>query len=371
MSPIKDLTTTRRMPRLGKFHLGIKDPQRGFPIKTDYFVIPEGLPATDDIKRIFGDKPKELSILIPVEDEEKWCSQYYRCYSKTRGLVCKGDGEKADRLIDAQTGALVDAGSKEVVWKEMICQGRECPDYKVKCKEVMNLQFLLPEVPGLGVWQVDSGSINSIININSTAELIKSIYKRIAMIPLLLTLEPREVNNPETKKKQTVYCLNLRINSKLSDLALEARKQSVLLELPVGDDEAPDFAPEFEPDPVELPPDNHTAQEDIDELFGPGTPSDNEAQQVTTENARARVAETMTKTSPAEIEPPIKPKRDITKIKTITDFYNAVIADAPVKRFPTKLSILTLAGKTETDIADPAAEYLAVMEKVSKEVKAA
>lgn len=269
--PIDGLSATRRIPRLGKFRLGIKDPDRGFPKKVDYFVLPKDNPAYQDIVKTFGEKPKELRILIPVEDEEKWCSQYYRCYSKTRGLICKGDGLTAVRMVDTVTGQLADAGSKQVENREVKCAGRNCPDYKVKCKEVMNLQFLLPEIPGLGVWQIDTGSINSIININSTAELIKNIYKRISMIPLLLTLEPKEVNNPTDGKKQTVYVLNLRVNMRLNDLAQLARKQTELLELPVGDDEAPDFAPEFEPDPVEVAPDTRPIDQVIDDLWGPGS----------------------------------------------------------------------------------------------------
>ena len=246
--PIEGLSTSRRLPRLGKIHLGIKHPEKGYPMKTDYFVCPP------EVQAVFGEKPKELRILIPVEDEEKWASQFYRCYSKTRGLICKGDGITAIRMIDAQSGAMADRDSKAIAMKEIPCKGRECPDYKIKCKEVMNLQFLLPEVKGLGVWQIDTSSRNSIININSMADLIKAIYKKITMIPLLLTLEPKEVNNPDDGKKQTVFVLNLRVNMKLADLALMARKQTEILELPVGDDERPDLiSPEFERDEVDMP----------------------------------------------------------------------------------------------------------------------
>ena len=264
--PIEGLSARKRLPRIGKIHLGIRDPEKGYPKKVDYFVCPP------EVQKVFGDKPKELRILIPTDDEERFASQYYRCYSKTRGLICKGDGIIATRMTDTQTGALADRDSKEIVMREIPCLGRKCPDYKIKCKEVMNLQFLLPEVPGLGVWQIDTSSINSILNINSAVELIKEIYKRIAMLPLSLTLESKEVVNPEDHKKQTVYVLNLRTNATMLDLAMAARQQAEVLELPVGDDERPDLiAPEFEPDVAELPPElNHkpVTEKDIDELFG-------------------------------------------------------------------------------------------------------
>jgi len=42
--PIKNLSESVRLPRLGKFHLGIRHPEKGYPMKTDYFVIPKEHP---------------------------------------------------------------------------------------------------------------------------------------------------------------------------------------------------------------------------------------------------------------------------------------------------------------------------------------
>ena len=116
------------------------------------------------MQAVYGDKPKRLDVIIPVEDDEVWANQYYRQYSRTRGgLVCKGDGETCRRMIDTDTGAIAGRDTKAVIWQEGLeCKGRDCPDYKGKaCQEVMNLQFMLPKVPGLGVWQIDTGSIHS------------------------------------------------------------------------------------------------------------------------------------------------------------------------------------------------------------------
>lgn len=242
MSPIKGISETKRLPRLGKIHLGVKAKNKQgveYPTAVDYFVCPE------EVQKIFGERPRELRILIPLEDEERWASQYYRCYSKTRGLICKGDGETAVRMVDAKTGAMEDKDSTIVLMKDVPCQGRDCPHYNAQCKEIMNLQFLLPEVPGLGIWQIDTGSINSIRNINATADLIKRIYGRIALIPLLLTIESQEVQDPEGKKR-SVYTLNLRTNQTLLELMQTASTKSLTTgedepELPISDDEVPDL----------------------------------------------------------------------------------------------------------------------------------
>ncbi len=252
MCPIKGLSETRRLPRLGKIHLGIKKTkvvngrEVEYPSAVDYFVFPEDNPLYDELIKVFEKKPKELRILIPLDDEERWASQYYRCYSRTRGLICKGDGETAIRMVDMRTGALANRDSTEVVMKEVPCQGRDCPDYEEQCREIMNLQFLLPEVPGLGVWQIDTSSINSIRNINSAAELVKRIYGRVSMIPLLLTIEPQEVQDSEGKKR-IVKILNLRTNRTLLEMMETITKPTPEMiamgetELPVPDDEVPEM----------------------------------------------------------------------------------------------------------------------------------
>ena len=251
MSPIKGLSETRRLPRLGKIHLGIKKSKTvngrevTFPSAVDYFVFPEESPLYSDLVNVFSQKPRELRILIPVEDEERWCSQYYRAYSQTRGLICKGDGETAIRMVDIQTGAMADRSTSEAVLREVPCPGRDCPDYEQQCREIMNLQFLLPEIPGLGVWQIDTSSINSIRNINSAADLIRRIYGRASMIPLLLTIEPQEVQDTEGKKR-TVNVLNLRTNRTLLEMMETVTKPAAQMlaagtVLPEPDDEVPEM----------------------------------------------------------------------------------------------------------------------------------
>lgn len=266
--PIKDLSDVVRLPRLGKIHLGTRHPVKGYPMKADHFVFP---PDHSDYKRLvelYTDKPKELPILIPVEDEETWASQYYKSYNLTYGLVCKGDGEIALRMVDVKTNELPAKGSAGTVkLQEQPCAGRECPDYKAKkCHEVMNLRFILPEVPGLGVWQIDTGSKNSILNVNSCAKIIKRAFGRISMIPLKLTFEPIQVNNPEDGKKQTVYVLNLRSNVTLAQLADAAKEQAKMFMLT-----APSLEDAFD---VEV-------EKDIEELWGEKPEADKTTGEIT------------------------------------------------------------------------------------------
>ena len=239
--PIKGLSEARRLPRLGKIRLGIKkkSPRTGgeYPVAVEYFVCPP------EVQAVYGETPKKLDVIIPLEDQETWASQYYRQYSKTRGLVCKGDGETCRRMVDTDTGSIAGRDTHEVTWRDGVpCPGKDCPDYKGKaCQEVMNLQVLLPKVPGLGVWQIDTGSINSIMNINNCATMIQAMCGRVSWIPLTLTLEPTEVVNPDDGKKKTVYCMHLRYERSAESLLQDSEKPrlQVLLSSP-ADDEAPD-----------------------------------------------------------------------------------------------------------------------------------
>jgi len=286
--PIKGLTDSPpRLPRIGKIHLGVKvttnkqgQPCAPYPRATDYFVFDPQHPQYAELVATYSEKPKELRILLPLEDEEKFAQQFYRLYSRTRGLVCKGDGEKALRMIDTDTGGLAGRDTQEVAMREILCQGRECPDYgSRKCGEVMNLQFLLPEVSGFGVWQIDTGSINSIINVNSALDLVRGVYGRVSMVPLILALEPKEVTNPDDGKKKTVRVLNLRSRDKMIEAYHKAQMPPLQLVASmvesgeIGPIEAEDLPPAGDEPPFSDLPEDQLGAAGYGEDATPSTPA--------------------------------------------------------------------------------------------------
>jgi len=89
------------------------------------------------------------------------------------------------------------------VRRDYDCAGRKCPDYLAKdaCKEVMTLMFILYKVPGMGIWQIDTSSINSIININSCADYIRAVFGKVVLDTA--AANHRAKGSPEPGKRKT------------------------------------------------------------------------------------------------------------------------------------------------------------------------
>lgn len=255
MCPIEGLSERRRLPRLGKIHLGVKEktttpckckqetadkkPRKdcrlclgtGFvfrPKEVDYFVCPP------EVREVYGEMPKVLPIMFPVEDPQLFFQQWYMRYGF--GVIkCIGDG------VNARTWDEEISGFKTI----------KCPcDYlnQRKCARQAILQFLLYELPGAGVWQIRTGSKNSIIDINSGIDYIKSMCERIRMIPLLLKREETTVSRTEKKrlKASTHYTLKLDLASvSLKQLLQYAQVPPSRIFLP---------PPDMEEDPLYYPP---------------------------------------------------------------------------------------------------------------------
>lgn len=368
--PIVGLSEQKRLPRLGKIHLGVKkvSPRTGreYPVATPYFVCPP------EVIAVYGDKPTRLDVIIPVDDEELFASQYYRQYSRTRGLVCKGDGLHCRRMIDISTGNVASKDTKEIAWCEGLpCLGKECPDYKAKaCQEVMNLQAMLPKVPGLGIWQIDTGSVHSIMNINNSALMIRSMCGTVAWILLVLSLDPTEVVNPDDGKKKTVWCMSLRYEGTAIALLADSSKSHLQLLLPAPvDDEAPDDRQLTTSTPEKAEELSARVADDVAEPPTPAQPVKSQQPTPPAPPAQDKPSGTEVKAEHQEVakSTPLASKkktqskpRDVSKIETITDMYKACFEDFNLQPADT---MKELGVNSWTDLTiTPKEAYNAIME---------
>lgn len=194
----------RRMPRLGRIRLGLKVQKRRqdgstveYPTETNYFVTPP------EVQAVYGPKPTELDILLPLDNEEAVFPQSLAWFGRSKGLRCKGDGETAERLNE-QTGQ----------WEPRSCP---CEHYKTKqnpkgeCTEQGILMFILPKVTMGGIFQLRTGSYNSVVDINSGLDYVRSLIGRISMVPLKLRRVARETH--ADGKRQVHYTLSLTLDA--------------------------------------------------------------------------------------------------------------------------------------------------------------
>ena len=199
---IEGLSSIRRLPRLGKIRLGVKKvsakTRKEYPSETEWFVCPA------EVRKICGDKPKELNISFPINDPEVIFPQCYKWYGSSKGLKCRGDGINALRLNE-------DTGEMEE---------RNCPCELLesgKCKQRASLVFNLPDVAIGGVYQIDLSSYHSIVDINSGIDYARALLgDQISFIPFKLKRVPKETHNEG--KKQIHYTLQLELDVTVEQL---------------------------------------------------------------------------------------------------------------------------------------------------------
>jgi hypothetical protein len=208
---IKGISEVRRLPRLGKIRLGVKAVSQKtgneYPQETDYFVCPDEVNKV--YKKEFPDGHiTELDVMFPINDPEVVFPQAYKFYGSSKGLKCIGNGETAMRFNEDKSGA------EEI----------ECPCELLeegKCGRKGNLMVMLPKVSMGGIYQIDIGSFNSIVDINSGIDYVRHLafevlgVDRFALIPLKLKRVPTETHHEG--KRQTHYTLRLYCNLNASE----------------------------------------------------------------------------------------------------------------------------------------------------------
>ena len=188
---IRDLSDRRRMPRLGKIRLGVKVvnalKKTEYPKETEYFVVPP------EVEKVYGKCPRELDVMFPVNDIDRVFPQAYKWYGESRGLKCIGNGEVAMHLNE-----------KNQTMEERDCP---CPLLDSGCSKRAHLLVILPLVNMGGVYQIDTISYHSIVDVNSGIDFVGALLGRFAMVPLKLKRVPRDTFG--NGQRQTHYTLQL------------------------------------------------------------------------------------------------------------------------------------------------------------------
>lgn len=269
------------MPRLNKIRLGAKvsSGKSEYPVELPFFLLPDDVAAVhggkienplaraktlgvknaaalDFIKDNGHRLAEELPVMIPVEDTDYSFPQSWKLYGGSIGLKCSGDGETASERVGT---------TNEFKERQCPCpQQRTDQNPKGACTIKAHLSVMLPEVSAGGIYQIDMGSINSIVDINSGIEYIRGLIGRVAMIPLKLRRIPTETHHDG--KKQIHWTCQLTFSGNIHAIAEMRENTKILTHTQVLQLEEPDYS-----DPAEDAVDMQYEQSDeikaiIDEL---------------------------------------------------------------------------------------------------------
>jgi len=235
-----------RLTTTVKIRLGVKKTKGDteYPSEVDYFVLKEDDGATADMRKLYGEAPKSLRMMLPFEAprvgepsdaDDLVLSIYNTAWGWNSGLLCKGTGKSkhepglaqaTDKDFAARIASLTKAKVTEVDGRYQIpCLGVDCPKYRnmveIQKQKDGRLQRALVMAPGhdpdapckltilfkalllhptdpdpaniLGVAEIASGSINTIRDVVSGFQLMREFTKtlehprgRTALIPFQL-----------------------------------------------------------------------------------------------------------------------------------------------------------------------------------------
>lgn len=216
--PIQGFSDRARLSRGGHLRLGTKKESSGgkmYPVKSDHFIADFDDPAiAAKFKELYGDTPREVEICFHSNDSDAIFPHWYCCYGSGTGLKCKGNGETATRLMPG-------GGFDEVE-----CPTPEHCDFAKAngCKQQGMLMFFIRGVPTMKVYQINTTSWNSMLNINSAIKMLQWLRqgRSIAGIWVRLKLVKREVQHDG--KKVTIYVMEIDLPA---DLTIESSAKLV------------------------------------------------------------------------------------------------------------------------------------------------
>lgn len=247
------ISSIRRLTWKGKIRLGIQVPtiardkegkykkdQNGNPIqRRDKFgeleFHPQDVPffvCPKEVKEMFNsEEPIELDIAFPLSGLDEnglpdiggLFPQAYKYYGRSRGLKCVGDGETAMKANE-----------------KGIFERIECPcdkfGQKDGCSKRASLFFFIPKITLGAIYVIDSGSYNTMVDVQSgiylALELLKdpitSEYNSITMLPFKLRRMQKETQHDG--RKDTHWPLTCELDLPIEDIGKIRTSKTLFLE---------------------------------------------------------------------------------------------------------------------------------------------
>jgi recombination directionality factor gp3-like protein len=244
------LPTDGGFPRVGKIRLGTAEPTGKKtewgqaivrPKRSDHFVVApdeSGITTTEAANAfaaVYGREPTQLRCLLPGDKPEDVMEGAWRQYGANK-LKIRCDGEECSERT--KTG-----------WAEKPCICKSLglsEDDNKHCQLTFTLQVILPDVAGVGVWQIDTGSSITARRVAKWLDMMHKLRGTLVLLEFDLRLIPVSVQPAGFEKTSTVYVLDPRAQAATPAQMLAGDEKRVLqgarlAELPApAADEAPE-----------------------------------------------------------------------------------------------------------------------------------
>lgn len=210
--PIAPVHVQRRMMQLGRVRLGEKS-AKGAPVKLDRFrftsasrtlleavaamhggTVTEWDGAPDEGYFQVTTNATRLDIILPpVYSDEDGSptvpySQWFELWS---GAGCQ---RRCDGITESLSAKLCLCDMEKV---------KAGGDASV-CKVTTRVSFMLPDLPGLGVWRLDSHGWNAAVELPGTLEVLSAAARDSRFIPAVLSIQARTKKSPGQPTKKFV-----------------------------------------------------------------------------------------------------------------------------------------------------------------------
>jgi len=181
MSPILDIQ--KRLTEVGRIRMGNKS-AKGTPQKLEVFrITSRDQSRLAEIAEAYGgevapwaDRPGEFEVITKTAElpilllPGQALSQWYELWS-AGGAQRRCDGER-DMISDGPCVCDTESGTR-------------------KCKPTTRLSVMLPEIPGLGVWRLESHGFYAAVELSATAGMLEQATAQGQVFPARLRIDQR------------------------------------------------------------------------------------------------------------------------------------------------------------------------------------
>ena len=189
--PLLDLEVQRRAVEIGRFRLGYSTPRDGggkTPKKLETFrFTSRSETSIRAIAGLWGGTPRpwaeargqwevfteatEIPVVVPGGPAV--LSQMYESWDK--GVI--------QRRCDGQMDTVSES--------PCVCKARQLVGRNA-CKPISRIGLILPDVPELGTWRLETGGMNAALELGGSAELLGQMREAGQMVPAVVRLETRK-----------------------------------------------------------------------------------------------------------------------------------------------------------------------------------